>query len=99
MATTPKTTIGTMACLCCGHEIPVKEAENGTLNAACAWCDFPAYARRGTGAHRIITQKLKQKEAPAPVPPAPVATKTVAKQPGETPPAPAPASRGFFHGL
>lgn len=69
MATKPKSHVGTMACLCCGHEIPVKAAENGTLNAACAWCDFPAYAKAGTEAHRIITGKLKNKPAPAtPVP-------------------------------
>jgi len=55
-----------MACMCCGHEIPVKQAENGTINAACQWCDFPAYAKQGTEAHRIITGKLKNKPAPAP---------------------------------
>lgn len=62
-----------MACLCCGHEIPVKAAENGTLNAACAWCDFPAYAKAGTDAHRIITAKLKNRPEPAPEPAKPAA--------------------------
>ena len=99
MATTPKTTIGTMDCLCCGHEIPVKEAENGTLNAACAWCDFPAYAKRGTGAHRIIMGKMTPKDAPPPAAPSPAATKTVAKQPGAPTPTPKPAPAGFFHRL
>jgi hypothetical protein len=78
MATKPKTHMGTMACMCCGHEIPVKAADNGTLNAACAWCDFPAYAKAGTEAHRIITGKLKGKpepDTPTPVP----ATKPAAK--------------------
>lgn len=95
MATTPKTTIGTMRCLCCGHEIPVKKSENETINAACAWCDFPAYAKRGTQAHRIIMSKMVPNE-PAP---APAATKQ--------PQAPAPAATaqtktapaGPFHGL
>lgn len=57
-----------MACMCCGHEIPVKAAPNGTLNAACAWCDFPAYAKAGTDAHRIITAKLKNRPEPEPAP-------------------------------
>lgn len=95
MATKPKTTIGTMACMCCGHEIPVKQADNGTLNAACAWCDFPAYAKAGTQAHRIITGKLKNQQ-PEPTPAlaqqAPAAIKTVAKQPGTPAPARVPAN-------
>ena len=100
MATTPKTTIGTMACLCCGHEIPVKTAENGTINAACAWCDFPAYAKRGTSAHRIITGKMKP-SAEAPPAPAPAATKTTQAPAAAKPAAPvsAPRPAGPFHGL
>lgn len=89
MATKPKTHVGTMACLCCGHEIPVKAADNGTLNAACSWCDFPAYAKAGTEAHRIITGKLKGKPAPAP---APVAKPAPGKPTAPTP-APAPVAR------
>lgn len=88
MATTPKRQVGTMACMCCGHEIPVKAAENGTLNAACAWCDFPAYAKAGTQAHRIITGKLQNVTA-APAP----ATKPKAAAPAATPATPAPAPR------
>jgi len=97
MATSPKKQLGTMACLCCGHEIPVKAAETGTINAACPWCDFPAYAKVGTEAHRIIMGKLKA------VPDA------VAAQHGPTPepvihaaPPPAPVKRApasIFHGL
>lgn len=94
MATKPKTHIGTMACLCCGHEIPVKQAENGTLNAACPWCDFPAYAKAGTEAHRIITGKIKGK-------PAPPAEPKAAAKPAQAPapePAPAPKPRAsIFH--
>jgi len=93
MATKPKTHVGTMACLCCGHEIPVKAADNGTLNAACSWCDFPAYAKAGTEAHRIITGKLKGKPAPATPAPAP-ATKPAAAKPAPNPaPTPAPVAR------
>ena len=89
MATKPKSHVGTMACMCCGHDIPVKQAENGTLNAACSWCDFPAYAKAGTEAHRIITSKLKNKPEPKPAP-APVAKPTPAPTPT---PAPAPVKR------
>ena len=89
MATTPKRQIGTMACLCCGHEIPVKAAESGTLNAACPWCDFPAYAKAGTEAHRIITGKLKGTQQPAKPAPAPVARPA----PVEPAPPPPPAKR------
>lgn len=98
MATTPKTTIGTMACLCCGHQIPVKAAENGTLNAACAWCDFPAYAKKGTGAHRIIMGKMTPNDPPAQTQQAPAATKTVAAAAPSQQPTAAP-KRGPFHGL
>ena len=92
MATKPKTHMGTMNCLCCGHEIPVKAAENGTLNAACAWCDFPAYAKAGTEAHRIISGKLKNKPAPATPAPAP-ATKQAPATPATPPPAAATKPR------
>ena len=30
----PKSQIGTMACVCCGHEIPVKQAEGDAIDAA-----------------------------------------------------------------
>ncbi|AVO42735.1 hypothetical protein C6571_16820 [Simplicispira suum] len=61
-----KRQVGTMACMCCGHEIPVKQGENGTINAACPWCDFPAYAKAGTEAHRIILGRMKTSKAPEP---------------------------------
>lgn len=89
MATKPKTHIGTMNCLCCGHEIPVKAADNGTLNAACSWCDFPAYAKAGTEAHRIISGKLKNKPAPAPTQ-TPTQTPAKTQTPAAAKPAPAP---------
>lgn len=111
MVTTPKEMIGTMECLCCGREIPVKQGPNGTINAACGWCDFPAWAKKGTEAARIILGKMKPKAAP-PAPatpaaepaPAPAAPATRAKPPAKpTPPAPTPAAParvgGIFHGL
>ena len=100
MATTaPKTIIGKMDCLCCGHEIPVKQAENGTINAACPWCDFPAYAKKGSEAHRIITGKLKGQPAPAASKPAPPAAKPTAPPPPAPAPIKKPGGVGIFAGL
>lgn len=58
--------LGSMACLCCGEEIPVKESATGTINASCPWCDFPAYAKAGTQAHSIISKRLKPAAEPVP---------------------------------
>lgn len=72
MATVIKRQIGIMDCMCCGHEIPVKQGENGTINVACPWCDCPVYAKAGTEAHRIITGRMKPSKATEPEPaPAP----------------------------
>lgn len=65
MAIRPKTQIGTIPCLCCGQTVPVKEAENGTINLSCQWCDFPAYAKKGTEAHRRILANVKRPEPAA----------------------------------
>lgn len=93
MAHVHRTLLGHMKCLCCGQAIPVKEAENGTLNAACSWCDFPAWAKKGTLAARIIRSRIiapPADQAPAPaVPPAPT------KPPAAPAAAAAPAS--VFH--
>lgn len=95
MATAPKTTIGTMACMCCGREIPVKQAENGTLNVACGWCDFPAYAKKGTEAHALVLKRTKrtpgepQAEPVAqPKPPAPAPAQAKPQTPTPAPAAP-----------
>lgn len=83
----PKTTIGTMPCLCCGESVPVKQSEGGTLNFSCSWCDFPGYAKAGTEARRLILLKTKlsaPETAPAPAvkPAAPApATKTATAAP------------------
>lgn len=93
MATKPRTTMGTMACLCCGHDIPVKQSENGTMNLSCSWCDFTGYVKSGTEAHRVIGGKVKGKAEPSPAPaarPEPIKTRAAAPTPA---PAPAPAPR------
>lgn len=64
--------LGTMACLCCSRQIPVKRnADTGTLNAACGWCDFPAWAKEGSEAARIIAARVRPDADPAPAAPAP----------------------------
>ena len=65
MAAKPKKFIGTFACLVCGVDIPVREAENGTLDVSCKYCDFPAYVKTGTEAHGIISASIKRKEDPS----------------------------------
>ena len=65
MAAKPKKFIGTFACLVCGVDVPVREAENGTLDVSCKYCDFPAYVKTGTEAHQIISASIKRKDEPA----------------------------------
>ena len=64
--------IGTIKCLCCGQELPVKENDNGALNLSCPWCDLSAYAKKGTQAHKLLAPKVKRDEAPAAAAPAAV---------------------------
>jgi hypothetical protein len=84
MAIRPKAQIGTMPCVCCGEKIPVRRAENGTLNFTCSWCEFPGYAKAGTAAHGHVMRRVEllpviEPETPAPAKP----------EPKEKPPAPA----------
>lgn len=87
MATTPKTQLGTIACLCCGETIPVKRAENGTLSFPCPWCDFPGYAKTTWGCYERIAAQVKRKPAPASEPAPATAPKAA---PPKAAPAPAP---------
>lgn len=67
--------IGTICCLLCEREVPVKEQANGLAMANCGWCSFQAYAR-GEEADSIIRKKMiaipgaKAAAAPAPAKPA-----------------------------
>lgn len=85
-----KSVIGTAECMCCGKEIPARVSENGTLNLSCHWCDFPAYARKGTEAHKRLLGRVTKYETehdeapkaakepePAPAPKAPAAGRSV----------------------
>lgn len=78
MASNFKPTIGNMACLSCARSIPIKQAENGTLDLSCKECDFTGYAKAGTEAHALAMGRVKLREQPKPVPAAkaPPAPKT-----------------------
>lgn len=81
MAIRPKNQVGTIPCLCCGQVVPVKETESGTLNFACPWCDFPAYAKAGTEANRRVRKAMRPLAAPVDSPPPPADTKPVPANP------------------
>jgi hypothetical protein len=84
MATTLKTKIGHLPCLCCGERVPVKQADNGTINLSCSDCDFTGYVKAGTHAHRVILGKISR--LPETAQPSP------AQKPADKPAAPAPAA-------
>ena len=72
MATTTKPRIGHTACPSCGEKMPVKQSPNGTLNLSCPECDYVAYAKTGTDAHRHAMKKITLLATPAaPASPAP----------------------------
>lgn len=99
MATKLKNTVGTMACLCCGVSMPVKQAENGTLDLSCKDCDLSAYAKEGTAANRRALARITRR--PEDDGHKPTATAKAAAQ-AVAAPAPAPAAtarRSVFHGL
>jgi len=104
MATKPKAQVGVIECRCCKRDIPVREAENGTLNVSCGWCDFSAYAKASTEANKVIRAQMKGREGGDPLPlvlrePAPAAPPQPAPQPAPAPapkpaaPAPAPTPK------
>jgi hypothetical protein len=67
MKTRPKKTIiGTAQCTVCNREIPAKQSETGTLDVSCQWCEFPAYAKAGTEAHRVLMARVKRTAEPVP---------------------------------
>ena len=84
--------------MCCGEQIPVKTTESGTVNAACPWCDFPAWAKAGTKAHQIIMGKVKRTEPQEPEPAKPAAPAPKVAPPA-APVAPAPRARNSIFDL
>jgi len=59
-----KEQIGTLACLACSREIPVKKSSGGALSACCPWCDLSSYAKTGTEAYRLLDGRLRRTEPP-----------------------------------
>jgi len=57
--------LGTMACLVCSREIPVKETPGGKLSCACQWCDLPLYVNPHTEAFDRVMRLVKRAPAPA----------------------------------
>lgn len=58
--------VGDAPCLACGREIPIKENDKGTHSWCCTWCDFSAYAKKGTEALTRLLKRMKPRAAPAP---------------------------------
>lgn len=86
-------TVGQIDCLCCGREIPAKMGAAGALSVCCPWCDFSAYAKKGTEAARIIAKRIREafpddQPAPAEKPKAPAAKVEAPKVEQPAPPAP-----------
>lgn len=82
--------IGTVKCFNprCTAEVPVKEGEGGAVSAACPYCDFAPWAKRGTQAARDIVAIMKPIADPEPAP---------APKPAPKPaPAAAPAPSTIF---
>ena len=99
----PRAQIGHMDCLCCGEKIPVKQAETGTINVSCPWCDFTGYVKPHTDAHRHVSRRVTLLTppalAPAPAEPKPAAAAPVARAAAKPaqPVQPEPTQRrGFF---
>ncbi len=56
------THLGTMACLVCDREIPVKQTGGGKLSIACPWCDLPLYINPRTEAFDRVMKRVKLAE-------------------------------------
>lgn len=85
-----RTVSGSMQCICCKQDMPVKESESGTLSISCPWCDLSAYAKPGTEAHRVISAHLKKGASPEPASQA---------LPGPVAEPPAPAKKKSVYGM
>lgn len=100
MSTEIKKRIGTVPCPLCGTICAVKINGRDTLNYVChTGCDNPGWAKAGTRAHEIISERMTrieplEKLKPVPVAPAPA---PVIKPAAPAPvPAPVVKKAGFF---
>ena len=51
--------VGDAPCLACSQVIPIKENDKGCQSCSCPWCDFSAYAKKGTEAQRALAARMK----------------------------------------
>jgi len=96
MSTEIKKRIGTVPCPLCGTICAVKVNQRNTLNYVChTGCDNPGWAKAGTRAHEIISERMTRLE---PLPKQQAAPAPVLKQQAAPAPAPAPVVKkmGFF---
>jgi hypothetical protein len=81
--------IGSMPCICCGKEVPVKKTSGGKLSIVCDWCDLPLYINVDTEAFDRFMAKVVQDPVPEASPaPETQATKAATVAPAAVPPAP-----------
>lgn len=81
--------VGTVLCLSCGEQIPVKGTAGGGLSVCCPWCELSAYAKSGTDAERRIRARMKTDAAPEPEPAKPSAPVAAVKPAAKQQPKPA----------
>lgn len=84
-----KTKYGRMECLTpgCGHQVVVKQNENGTLSYSCDECDGSGYAKKGQGVHDVWVKRITPaaaKEKPAVKPEEKPAPAAAPKKPAST---------------
>lgn len=79
--------VGTMKCLVCDQEMPVKGNDKQTISVSCPWCDFSGYAKKGAQAHGLLLKKVKLAPAPEvkPAETKPVETKEAPAKPAKMP--------------
>lgn len=70
-----KTKVGHMACVDCGHQVAVKENENGTLSFSCDECDAAMYAKKSATNNAIWRKRMTPIATAAPAKPAAPAKK------------------------
>lgn len=98
MATEIKKRIGTVPCPLCGTICAVKINGRDTLNYVChTGCDNPGWAKAGTLAHKIISERMTPiEDKPAPAAVAAPAEKPAPKQSIPHIPKPEKNKLGFF---
>jgi hypothetical protein len=96
--------IGSMPCICCGKEVPVKKTSGGKLSIVCDWCDLPLYINVDTEAFdrfmaKVLLDPVTPNNAAAPGGAAAAgsspAAAAPAPEPEKKPESPKPPARSF----